>query len=87
MITNNILYIMKITGDLTFIYTDERSAELVFESLDVDNEDYLKSQLNNNKIEYNIDSEKLGTFLATVDDLIASEIVVEKIIEKTNHKN
>ena len=87
MITNNILYIMKITGDLTFIYTDERSAELVFESLDVDNEYYLKSQLNGNKIEYNIDSEKLGTFLATVDDLIASEIVVEKIIEKTNHKN
>ena len=87
MITNNILYIMKITGDLTFIYADEKSAELVFESLDVDNEDYLKSQLNGNKIEYNIDSEKLGTFLATVDDLIASEIVVEKIIEKTNHKN
>ena len=45
---------MKIAGDLTFIYTDERSAELVFESLDVDNEDYLKSQLNGNKIEYNI---------------------------------
>ena len=78
---------MKITGDLTFIYADAKSAELVFESLDVDNEDYLKSQLNGNKIEYNIDSEKLGTFLATVDDLIASEIVVEKIIEKTNHKN
>ncbi len=74
---------MKITGDLTFIYADAKSAELVFESLDVDNEDYLKSQLNDNKIEYNIDSTKLGTFLATVDDLIASEIVVEKIIEKT----
>ena len=74
---------MKITGDLTFIYADEKSSELVFESLDVDNEDYLKSQLNGNSIEYNINSEKLGTFLATVDDLIASEIVVEKIIEKT----
>ena len=74
---------MKITGDLTFIYADEKNAKLVFESLDVDNEDYLKSQLNGNSIEYNINSEKLGTFLATVDDLIASEIVVEKIIEKT----
>jgi hypothetical protein len=26
----------------------------------------------------------LGNFLATVDDLIASEIVAEKILEKTN---
>lgn len=74
---------MKINGDLTFIYNDKKNAKLVFESLDVDNENYLKSALNNNKIEYKIDSEKLGTFLATVDDLIASEIVVEKIIEKT----
>ena len=83
MITNYILYIMKITGDLTFIYDNEENAKLVFESLDVDNENFLKSQLRDNKIEYNVDSEKLGTFLAIVDDLIASEIVVEKIIEKT----
>ena len=83
MITNNISYIMKINGDLTFIYSDEKNAKLVFESLDVDNENFLKSKLNNNTIEYNINSEKLGTFLATVDDLIASEIVVEKIVEKT----
>ena len=74
---------MKINGDLTFIYSDEKNARLVFESLDVDNENYLKSKLNDNKIEYNVNSDKLGTFLATVDDLIASEIVVEKIIEKT----
>jgi hypothetical protein len=74
---------MKINGDLTFIYNDANSARLVFDSLDVDNENYLKSKLNNNSIEYNISSAKLGTFLATVDDLIASEIVVEKIVEKT----
>jgi hypothetical protein len=30
-----------------------------------------------------VESEKLGSFLATVDDLVASEIVVEKIITKT----
>ena len=55
----------------------------MFDSLEVDNENYLKSRLNNDAIEYEINSEKLGSFLATVDDLIASEIVVEKIVEKT----
>ncbi|MBR4448077.1 KEOPS complex subunit Pcc1 [Methanobrevibacter sp.] len=74
---------MKINGNLIFRYSDEKNAKLVFESLDVDNGNYLESKLNENKIEYNINSDKLGTFLATVDDLIASEIVVEKIIEKT----
>ena len=57
--------------------------KVVFDSLEVDNENYLKSRLNNDAIEYEINSEKLGSFLATVDDLIASEIVVEKIVEKT----
>lgn len=74
---------MRISGDLTFIYKDEKNAKLVFDSLDVDNEDYLKSKLAGNAIEYNVTSEKLGTFLGTVDDLVASEIVVEKIVEKT----
>ena len=74
---------MKISGDLTFIYKTDKDAEVVFDSLEVDNDNYLKSKLNNNSIEYKISSEKLGTFLATADDLISSEIVVEKIIEKT----
>ena len=74
---------MKISGDLTFIYKSADDAKVVFDSLEVDNENYLKSRLNNNTIEYEVNSEKLGSFLATVDDLIASEIVVEKIVEKT----
>ena len=74
---------MKISGDLTFIYKSADDAKVVFDSLEVDNENYLKSILNNDTIEYEINSEKLGSFLATVDDLIASEIVVEKIVEKT----
>lgn len=74
---------MKISGDLQFIYKSEDDAKLVYESLEVDNENYLESELNDKSIDYQINSEKLGTFLATVDDLIASEIVVEKIIDKT----
>ena len=74
---------MKITGEITFTYESEDDAKVVYDSLEVDNENYLKSQLDNNKINYNINSEKLGSFLATVDDLIASEIVVEKILDKT----
>lgn len=74
---------MKINGKICLNYKDDESAKLVYESLEIDNENYLQSELTENKITYEIDSESLGSFLSTVDDLIASEIVVEKIVEKT----
>ena len=39
--------------------------------------------MKNNTIEYELDNDSLETFLSTADDLIASEIVVEKILETT----
>ena len=74
---------MNIKGEIIFTYKDKKDSKLVYDSLEVDNEDFLESRLNNDRIEYEIVNDKLGSFLATVDDLIASEIVVEKIIEKT----
>ena len=72
---------MKIKGNIVFNYKNENDAKLIFDSLEVDNENYLKSELTANRINYNISSETLGSFLATADDLISSEIVSEKIIK------
>lgn len=74
---------MKISGNIIFDYENEKDAKLVFDCLDIDNEDYLESDLSNTKINYRITSKNLGSFLATADDLIASEIVSEKIIKST----
>ena len=74
---------MKINGNITFTYTNEKDAKSVFDSLEVDNEDFLESELCGNKINYSITSEKLGSFLTTSDDLISSEIVSENIIKTT----
>ena len=71
---------MKISGNFRFIYKNTEDAKLAFDSL---NENYLKSKINDNFIDYQIESEKLGSFLNTIDDLVASEIVVEKIITET----
>lgn len=72
---------MKITGNITFTYKNDQDAKSVFDSLEVDNENFLESELCENKINYNITSEKLGSFLTTADDLISSEIVSENIIK------
>ena len=74
---------MRIHGLLTLNYKTPESASLIYNSLNVDNENYVEGTLNNNIIHYKINSESLGSFLATIDDLIASEIVSEKIIDKT----
>lgn len=75
---------MKIKGEITFTYHDNKDSRLVYESLEVDNKSFIESSLEDAKIKYSITNNKLGSFLSTVDDLISAEIVVEKIIEKTN---
>ena len=83
---------LKILNSLkNIIFKDENMREnelkdihtTVYESLEVDNIGFLESKLKNNTIEYELDNDSLETFLSTADDLIASEIVVEKILETT----
>lgn len=68
-------------------YKDPQYAEIVHKSLEVDNEGFVESVLEENAINFKIESDKLGSFLATADDLIASEILTEEIIKKTNEKD
>ena len=74
---------MQINGSITLKYKSEESASNVYSSLEIDNENYVDGDITGSTIDYRISSESLGTFLATVDDLIASEIVAEKILENT----
>lgn len=76
---------MKIKGEIIFKYNNENNAKIAFESLEIDNEDYLKSKLSQNQIKYCLSNENIGSFLNTADDLIASEIVIEEIL-KTQQK-
>ena len=69
--------IMKIKSNMKIKYKDKNSAEISYKTLKVDNESF---------IEFDINSNALGSFLNTVDDLIASEIVVEKIIDTSLSK-
>ena len=71
---------MKINGQIRIKFNSSKNCETIFRSLEIDNE----TEIKDNEIIYNVSSEKLGTFLATVDDLIASEIVAEKILITTN---
>ncbi|MBR5503841.1 MAG: hypothetical protein IKV87_05305 [Methanobrevibacter sp.] len=77
---------MKIKSNMKLKYNNSKNAEIVYKSLEVDNEGFLESKLNSDEIEYNIESDNLGTFLNTADDLIASEILVEDLLKNTSKK-
>ena len=74
---------MNIKSNIKLEYKDQEYSEIVYKSLEVDNEGFVKSSLNENIINFEIESDKLGSFLATADDLIASEILAENIIKNT----
>lgn len=78
---------MNIKTNIKMKYKDSQYAEIVYKSLEVDNEGFVESLLDENMISFEIESDKLGSFLATADDLIASEILAEEIIKKTSQKD
>jgi len=71
---------MNITGKIQIKYKDMKTAEISHESLKVDNEGFVESKIINETTIYTIKSNSLGSFLATCDDLIASQILIEEIL-------
>ena len=78
---------MNIKSNIKLEYKSCDYSEIVYKSLEVDNEGFVKSSLNENIINFEIESDKLGSFLATADDLIASEILAETLIKNTTKKD
>lgn len=70
---------MKVTSKIELKFKTPELAKITYETLEVDNGNFLSSKLENNTIIYEVDSDSLSTTLATIDDLIACEILSEKI--------
>ena len=77
---------MKINAEIKIKYKEAETAKIVFESLNPDNEDFLESEISYNIIHFNLKSDKLGTFLATADDLISSELTIEELLSSASRK-
>ena len=74
---------MYIKSNIELEYKNKEYSEIIYKTLEVDNEGFVEGRINENKINFKIESDKLGSFLATADDLIASEILAETLIKNT----
>ena len=70
---------MKVKSKIELKFKTRKNAEIIYQTLEVDNENFLKSELKDDTIIYETNNDSLTTTLATIDDLIACEILSEKI--------
>ena len=72
---------MKIKAKITFKYKKSCHAETAFKSLKPDNIGFIDSYKDNNCFICNLNGDSVGTVLATADDLLFCEMMVERITE------
>ncbi len=70
---------MKIKAKIMFRYRSEEDAEIAFKSLEPDNVGYIKSFVKGKYFICNLSGDSIGTILATADDLVFCEAMVERI--------
>jgi hypothetical protein len=75
---------MKIEATIEMEYKNSKDADISFQSLEVENKGYIESEKEGNILKFTWKGESLNTFLATADDLIFSEILVEKVLDSTS---
>jgi len=73
--------LMQIKAHITFEYGSGKQARIALKSLNPDNMGLINSNVVKNKLIYDIKGDSIKTFLATVDDLLFCEMMVEKVLE------
>lgn len=72
---------MNIKTKMTFNYKNEEYAKIAYNSLYPDNENFIESYVENNKLICIIENENINSVLNTIEDLIQCEKVIETTSE------
>ena len=70
---------MNVKSKIELKFKTSKEAKIIYKTLEVDNKNFLKSDLKDNTITYETNNKSLTTTLSTIDDLISCEILSEKI--------
>jgi tRNA threonylcarbamoyladenosine modification (KEOPS) complex Pcc1 subunit len=74
---------MKVTCNLKIDCKTKSNAEKVLKSIRIDDFDFVKSKINKNKIEAEIESESVSSIIHTIDDYLACVSVAKKVVDKS----
>lgn len=73
---------MKVRCRLELFYNDTKSAEIIYRSVKVDDEKFVKSSLDGKRVIAEIETDSTGSLLHTLDDYLACISIAEKILDK-----
>ena len=74
---------MKAVCDIVIEFNDAEKVKTVKKSIEVDNFDFVESQIKGKKLEAHIESKSVSSLLHTLDDFLACVSVAEKIVDKS----
>lgn len=77
---------MKIDATITMEYKNFEDADISLKSLEIENKGYIESKKEYSILHFSLKGNSISTFLTTADNLIFSEILVEKVIESASNK-
>jgi tRNA threonylcarbamoyladenosine modification (KEOPS) complex Pcc1 subunit len=74
---------MKAQCKIVIEYDTAETAKTVLRSVNVDDLDFVRSQVTDNKLEAAITSDSLSSLMHTLDDYLACVSVADKIVNKS----
>jgi tRNA threonylcarbamoyladenosine modification (KEOPS) complex Pcc1 subunit len=74
---------VEIECELVFEYKNNKDAENVLKSVELDNEDFVRAKAVGNKIVSKIKAKNLPSLQHTLDDYLACIAVAEKVISRS----
>ncbi len=74
--------VMKIKVKIQLDYKDDRDAWITFKALEPDNRGFIDSKIVENRIIFKLEGESIGSVRHSIDDLIVSEMIIEKMVIK-----
>lgn len=74
---------MKAVCDIAIEFNDAKKVKTVKKSIEVDNFDFVESQINDKRLEAHIESKSISSLLHTLDDFLACVSVAEKVVDKS----
>lgn len=74
---------MKAVCDVIIEFDDVKKVKTVMRSIEVDNFDFVESQVKGKKLEVHIESKSVSSLLHTLDDFLACVSVAENVVDKS----
>ncbi|MDI9623573.1 MAG: KEOPS complex subunit Pcc1 [Methanothermobacter sp.] len=70
---------MMIKAKIRLDYEDDETAWITFKALEPDNRGFIDGEIIGKSIIFRLESEYIGSIRQSIDDLLVSEMIIEKI--------